>query len=204
MIKNICFFLIAFILISLTQLHAQTNFSLKLTTVSYFFIQDKNQALFTNKFVDNLDVLYEPGLVLSFEQFIKDDYVSLKLVDGIYYDCTGNIGGYTHLGLRLRLYSKYKHSFNIGVGPTIYYRQDWSGMTNYNIHDDETYKKQGSWQYAYQIINGEIEYNYILSKRADLSVSIGQNHLNSFTFMLGYRYWFTKLIKFRGDCNCTH
>ncbi|MBT3207062.1 MAG: hypothetical protein HN704_14860 [Bacteroidetes bacterium] len=179
-------------------LFGQSNFGAKLLNISFNPIQSKS-----NNYINTLDkngnFLFEPGLLLSYEYFVNDFLVSLRFQQGIFYDANSRIEGISQISLRARILQIWKHSLNIGIEPTIFYRQSWVGLKNYDLNDG--FSNSTDLQYKLQILNADIEYNFYLNRKTDLSISLNYVEPARIFIATGMRYWISKKLKKRKPCN---
>src|SRR5688572_8038938 len=78
---------------------------------------DENAPLMPLRLDDNGVLVINLGGMLSYEKFVYADGVSVKAVQGIYSDCAAQLGGFSHIGLRARIFKTGKHSLYGGIGP---------------------------------------------------------------------------------------
>ena len=129
------------------------------------------------------------GATLSIEYFIWKDIVSVKFVQGLYSDCLARFGGFTHIGLRGKIFSYGQHSINGGIGPTFIFRRNWYEVEGYNdsfsfFHGD----KDDYWQWRFIMYGGEIEYNYSIDDNIDLSTTFVPGYPDLMNLSFGIRY----------------
>ena len=133
---------------------------------------DLNAQLMPLKFDKKGVFVLNTGVSMNVEYFFYKNIVSVKFVQGLYADCAQKLGGFTHLGLRGRIFEYGKHSFYGGIGPTLIYRKNWYSFENY----DGSYSffrgnPEDTWQYRFLWYGGEFEYNYALNEKVSLSSS---------------------------------
>ncbi len=197
--KQFLFLTILFTILSYNVVLSQNNVGLKFFGVVGDFSDNKIPEIMTTKLDESGKYLIEPGAVLSYEHFSStDDLFSLKFYQGAFVDATGQLSGFTHLGLRRAIFQLWKHSITIGFGPTLMYQQDRSVFPQYV--PDEDYQKKNEWEYRIAWLSGEFEYNYYINKKLDISLSFFPVHKMSYTFSLGLKYWFSRSSG--SDCNC--
>ena len=152
-----------------------------------------NAHLMPLKFNSSGVFVYNPGGTLNFDVFIIDDILSVKFVQGLYGDCALQFLGYTHLGFRLRLFKIKRFSINIGIGPTLIYRQSWFRLKGYNIAEKflkgTPFEK---WEYRFIWYGGELECNFRIKDTWDMSVAIIPAGLDLINLSAGFRYRFGK------------
>lgn len=197
-IRNI-FFLLTILSIIPFVSKGQSNFGLKISTLSGRFTESKNSALYTRTLDSTGNFSFEPGMLMSYENFFGNQTISIKFMQGFYNDCTGSFAMLSHVGIRFRLLQKFKHSLNVGIGPTLFIRQDWSTLEGYVEEDD--YEMRGDWQYKMSWFTGEIEYTFYLTQYFDLATSINFIHPQALNFAVGMKYWISKKPK-RKPCDC--
>jgi len=197
--KEIIFLLLVFI--TYLQSFSQSNVSLNLTAIGFHLFDKPNINIYENKLDSNGNFNTEPGLILSFELYTRENYSSIQLTQGIYSDAAAQEAGFTFVGFRRRFYHKYKNQWSIAIGPVVAYRRDWTQILGYI--PEKGYTKNGRFEYRLWGF-AELEYNYLLNKRSDLCFSIiyGYSTPDAFTFTLGYKFWINPNIKRTKDCNC--
>jgi len=194
---NTCF-IAAFLLIS-TVATAQQNLSVKAFGVTADFWDKHDPSIYPNKLDQTGRYLFEPGIELSYEVFSSfHELFSFEFVQGGYYDAVGQLAGFSHIGVRRKFLQLYKHSMTIGFGPSFHYWQNRDNVEGYVRH--ESVGNQNGIEYRLAWISGELEYNYFLGKKSDISLSINNIHPNALTLAVGYTYWITR--KQSKNCNC--
>lgn len=68
------------------------------------------------------------------------------------------------------------------------YRHDWADNDAYV--DDGYFKRHGKWQHKFYCYAGELEYNYRLKERTDLSVNLMPGIPELVSFGMGLRKGF--------------
>lgn len=181
---------------------SQNSYSIKAFAIGVHPFSELNTDILTNKLGSNDLLAFEPGLILASEFFLNSDMVSIKPMQSIYLDRMGQIAGFTHLGLRAYVYKKKKHSLVLGIGSSLFYRQDWSGIENYI--DEDIYEIKKGFQYKFFMLSGEIEYNYYLSKLNYFTLSANHIDLQAFTASVGFKrlFKYRKKKKKRKACDC--
>ncbi|GHV76842.1 hypothetical protein AGMMS49942_16630 [Spirochaetia bacterium] len=172
---NKILFIISFTFLSIINVSAQQfTIGLKLTGLSIHPKGALNAHLMPYKLDKRAIFVINPGIVLSFEYFFYEDIASVKIEQAIYKDCCNQAAGFTHIGVRGRIFQIEKHSLNGGIGPTFIYRKNWYKLEGYN--DAFDFFKGGDaksdWQWRFIWWGGEFEYNYRLTETTELSFTI--------------------------------
>jgi len=175
---------------------SQSNVNIKLITLSYQFT-DNNTELAKQKLGESGKLAYEPGFIFSYESFATPA-ASIKASMAFYYDKASKLSGFPQVLIRFRLFNAFKHSMSMGLGPALYFRQTWATIEGYQ--DDGVYSGAGDWQYKMAWLSGELEYNYYISKNANLSVSFNLINPESVGLAVGYKYWISKKPKRKRGC----
>lgn len=161
-----------------------------LTSGFYFlnvnFFGDKNSKLYKMPNWSNALFSIEPGVSLSYEFFYDVDFSS-KLETQFFIDALGDWATNLAFKFRFRFYSFRDNYWVVGLGPAVYARHNWQLNSDYT---DDGYKLYKSVQYKIWPLSAEVEYNYIISRKTDLFISLMQPKPISFTMALGLRYWF--------------
>lgn len=179
----------------LTLLHeiglAQQNLSLKFFGLSLHPKGDPNAALMPRKLDPKGHLVLNLGLVGGYENYIWKDRISVKILQSLYSDCAARLGGFSHVGLRAVVFHQGNHSISTGFGPTLVYRKNWYGLEGYENPEFFKGKPGNQWQYRFMWYGGEIEYNYTITDRFDLSVMFIPGYPKLMSLSLGTRYWIT-------------
>lgn len=140
------------------------------------------------------------GGFAGYEKYVYEDMLSVKAMQGIFIDCSGGLAGFTHIGTRNVLLKKKKHRVMFGIGPTLYYREDWKRFPDYRdsklFHRANT-KAFGSVQYYLFWYGIELEYDYTLNDRTDFNFGFTPGAPLALTFSFGIKYWISKDFKIR-------
>lgn len=173
-------------------------------TVKYFGLTihpfgDRSAALMPYKLDDRGVFVSNFGGFIGYEKYIYEDFISAKIIQGVFTDCSGGLAGVTHFGLRGILIDRKKHRLSFGAGPTFLYRDSWSRF-------GESYKPSGffneyhsshigdiQWKFFY--IGFEFEYDYLINPKNDLSISFTPGVPMACIFSVGVKHWFNKDFK---------
>ena len=179
--------------------NAQKDFSIKAYGTTADFWDKHNPAIYPGKLDETGRYLLEPGIVMSFESYSSfHELFAFEIVQGLYFDAAQQFAGFSHFGVRRKFLQIWKHSVTIGFGPTFHYWQSRDNLAGYER--DESITNNYGWEYRFAWISGELEYNFYLSKKSDISVAIYNIHPTAFTLAIGYTYWITR--KQSKNCNC--
>lgn len=176
-------------LLPLSHLHAQDAVGLWFVTGTVH-PGGENMAFLMPARVDNRAILvFNWGLVGTYQRYFYKKRWSLKFAQGIYSDCAQLFAGHTHLGFRLNVLNGRKHSLEFGFGPSFVYRRSWYRFPGYIQDSDLLLKTSGDWQWNFVWYGGEINYMYHVSPRWDVTVHVIPGPPKFFTFGFGTRYW---------------
>jgi hypothetical protein len=167
-------FFTIFTFFSVLYLSAQQfTVGIKLTGLSIHPAGATNASLMKYKLDENGVFVFNPGIRLGFEYFFYKNIASIKIEQGLYLDCANQFAGFTHIGLRGRIFQIEKHSLNGGIGPTFFFRKNWYKLDRYNdAYDIFKGNPEDNWQWNFFWWGGEFEYNYKISETMELSTSI--------------------------------
>lgn len=198
---TISFFFILFTISSLC--YSQSTISLEAHTIGGHFFENPNLHYYEN----NLDSLgnfcTEPGLMLSYEFYIKDNWLSLQLSTSIFADAAGLTAGFSKFSLRYMFFHKYRNQLYIDIAPAITYRRSWQVLGPL-YKPETTYQHNGKIEYRAAFI-GKLEYDIFLGNKNDFNMSILYgNSYKTFSLMIGFRHWLNTNVRFTKDCNCNH
>lgn len=160
-------------------------FTVKLFGVSVHLKESPYPEIFPNRLDDKGIIAFNYGAIVGYDRFVVRDVISVRVEQGLYADCAAELAGFTHIGWRGLILRKGRHSLNGGIGPTLVYRHDWADNDIYV--DDGYFKRHGKWQYKFYWYAGELEYNYRLKERTDLSVNLVPGIPELVSFGVGLR-----------------
>ena len=157
----------------------------KLFGVSVHLRESPYPEMFPNRLDDKGYITFNYGAIVGYDRFVVRDVISVRVEQGLYADCAAKLAGFTHIGWRGLIFRRGRHSLNGGIGPTLVYRRDWNENDAYV--DDGYFKRHGEWQYKFYWYAGELEYNYRLKGRTDLSVNLVPGIPELVSFGIGLR-----------------
>ena len=153
---------------------------------------DELASVQPNKLDDKAYFVLNLGGFVGYERYIWQDIVSLKLTQGVFTDCSDGKAGFTHLGLRGILYDKGKHHAMMGFGPMLFYRDSWTRFPDYEDKGVFGLARNKTIQYKFFWYGLEVEYDYRLSKKTDLSVTFTPGLPFVIAYAVGFKYWINK------------
>ena len=167
-------FVILFSLFSIFPLFSQQlAFGMKFTGLSIHPGGARHPDIMPLKLDNNGVYVITPGVRLNFEYFLFRNIISVKIEQGLYRDCAFQSGGFTHIGLRSRIFQIGRHSLNGGIGPTFLYRRSWYRVDGYRGNDlFFRGSPEDEWQWRFLWYGGDLEYNFRIAGNTELSVSL--------------------------------
>lgn len=177
-------------------IHAQDNLSFKYFGLSIHPHGERDNAhLMPNKLDKNAYGVINYGATLDYEKFIIKDALSLKAVQALYADCAEQFAGFSHIGLRAKIYGHRKGSLYGGIGPTLVYRKNWHSLDAYVDRYRFKGKQEDKWQYMFLWYGGELEYRLRLSESINLAVSFIPGYPDLMSLSWGISYHMPKKEK---------
>lgn len=175
-----------FILFLLTEIAtAQNSISLKIITLTAHPWAKENIALHENN-IDKLGyITAEPGLILSFENFFTKS-TSIRFSVAAMNDRFNTLSGFAQVAIKYKAVKYYKHSFSIGIGPTLHYSAYKTLLPQYI--NDEKYSEKESGYYRISWISGLAEYNYAINKNTEFALALNHPHPKSIGLSIGLRF----------------
>jgi hypothetical protein len=149
---------------------SKNSFTVKYFGLSLHLKESPHPQIFPNKLDEKGYATINYGVIAGYDRYLVRTVHAVRLQQAIYADCSGSLAGFSHIGWRGLIFQTGKHSLNGGLGPTLVYRKDWNRIEGYQ--DDGYFKRQGEWQYKFYWYAGELEYNYQLTFKTDISMNI--------------------------------
>jgi len=172
---------------------SQDNFSAKFFGFSFHPDGDVNADNMPTKVDKNGVLVVNIGVYLGYEKFVFKDKLSIKTATAFYSDCGGLFSGLVHVGFRGVIVQFDKFSINGGLGPTFIYRRSWySKFDDYINSGFYSGNETDFWQYKFLWYGGELEFNYRLNDRLDLSTTFIPGYPKLLELSFGVRYRFKK------------
>ena len=186
-------YLIFFTVIATFPLLAQNNIGLKYFGLSIHPNGEIDNAfLMPNKLDKNGYLVINIGGEITYEYFIYQDIVSIKVIQALYADCAVRLGGFSHLGIRGRIFKFGKHSLSGGIGPTLVYRRNWLEFEGYINQNRFSGDLDHKFQSLFLWYGGEFEYKYDFSQNFGFTVSFVPGYPDLMSLSLGVNYNFNK------------
>jgi hypothetical protein len=188
-----------FIVFSPFMIMGQSTITVKYFGCTIHPFGDKSAALMPYKFDNKGRFVANFGGFIGYEKYIYEDFISAKIIQGIFTDCSGGLAGVTHIGLRGVLIDKKKHRLSFGIGPAFLYRNSWSRFgedyTSSGFFNEYHSRHVGDVQWKFFYVGFEFEYDYLLNQKNDLSVSFTPGVPMACIFSVGVKHWFSKDFK---------
>lgn len=175
---------------------AQNSVSFKANTLTYQFT-DTQPELANLKLTNDGKLAIEPGVIIAYEAYATSN-TALKLSQAVIFDKTGHLAGATSAMIKFRLLKSFKHSIYAALGPTLHFRKNWADMDEYI--DEPIYNSTDEWQHKISWLSAEIEYNYYLNRKMDLSISLNHIQAESIGLAVGVKYWINKKPRKKRGC----
>jgi hypothetical protein len=177
---------------------AQSALSLRYMGLTIHPFGDSESRLEPYKLDKNAYFVPNFGFLAAYEKYVWEDIISIKILQGAFLDCSAGRAGVTHIGFRGVLVDRGKHHLTFGMGPTMYYREDWNRFASYNdggVFHRLTTNHFGSIQYKFFWYGCEFEYDYRLTKKLDMNFGFTPGAPLALLFSAGVKYWLNKDFK---------
>jgi hypothetical protein len=129
---------------------------------------------YARKLTDDGRLTANIGVLASYEQIVFKERVSLRTLGLGVSDCRSVFAGLFHVGIHSDVLTVGPMTVYIGIGPAIYFRQDWHRFDNYS-DPTEHWKIWRGWQYYATPIGGDLELDFELSGGHVLSFTVVPN-----------------------------
>lgn len=181
------------LLLWMPVMHAQSTFTLKYFGLTIHPFGDRTAELQPHKLDKTAHFVLNFGGYAGYEHFVYKDLVSLKVIQGVFTDCSGGWASVSHFGVRALLLETRKHRLYFGIGPTLLVRNSWERF-------GDKYQPSGYFETAHHTLLGnvqwkfipygcEFEYDYRWTERNQLSVSFTPGVPLACTFSVGWKHW---------------
>ena len=176
--------IVTFLIINFGLISAQSSISAGLLTVSTHPFSDQNLILHQNTLDNKGFVSLEPGLILFYDRYLINK-LSFRATTAVMNDRFNLLSGYSQLLLKYKLFKYFKHSLYIGIGSAVFYDTNKTSIDNF-VNEDN-YKIVDNTMYKIGWLSGMVEYNYYLSKKVDLAITLNHTHSRSAALSFGVR-----------------
>ena len=185
------------ILISLTlsiNLYSQSNITVQYFGLTAHPFGDYTAEIQPYKLDKKARLVANFGGYISYEKLVWFDILSVRIKQGIFSDCSAGFMGVSHIGVNLRLWGNKKHRLSFAIGPAFIYRNSWN---RFGIYENRGYWNEKEiysqpTQYKTVLYACEFEYNYMLTKKIDLSVGFVPGFPNALALSVGAKFWLDK------------
>jgi hypothetical protein len=172
-------------LIGISSIFAQNALSFRIIGLSAHPWSKVNLPLHQNALDKKGYLTFEPGLIISFDRHLIKKY-SVNVSTAILNDRFNYLAGYSQVMVKYNLFKIYKHSLNVGFGPSIQYEANKTKVPGY-VNEDHL-QVVGNTGYKISWISGMLEYNFFLSKELGFSLCLNHIHPRSIALSLGMRF----------------
>jgi hypothetical protein len=186
------------LLILAIEVSSQTMLVAKFSPMGIHPLNEKNSAIFENRFDENGVLVTEPCFIFGGETLLYDDIFSLRYLVGGMSDAASKPAFFLHFGAKYKFVQVWRSSLAFGIGANLYGRELWTTIDGYV--PEKSWWQNGTWEY-YAGPMVEIEYLFLLGERHDITLSLLYGHQpRTFSLTLGYRFWLSTEIKKPKGC----
>ncbi|HEY8400396.1 MAG TPA: hypothetical protein VIK89_03995 [Cytophagaceae bacterium] len=177
------------VLFTSSIVNAQDNIGIKLFGLSIHPKGEKeNRDLMPRKLDPNGYLVINLGAMASYEKFVHKDIFSIKIVQSLYSDCAAQLGGFSHIGFRGKIFKTNKHALYGGIGPTLVFRRNWLRLDGYVNRNRFKGNSDDKWQYMFLWYGGEFEYAYRLSEHVHFTTTFIPGYPDLMSLSFGMKY----------------
>lgn len=189
--------LIGFILLIVPHLRSQTAFNLRYVGITVHPFGDDQASIQPYKLDKRAVLVANFGVLAAAEHFVWEDIVSVKLLQGLFSDCSAGWAAVTHVGVRGLIFEKKNHRILFGLGPAYYYRQDWNRFPGYEDRGffNRSTTAFGPVQHKLFWYACEFEYDYKFGEKIDFNVGFTPGAPLALIFSAGLKYWLGREYK---------
>lgn len=177
-------------------LQAQETVTLKYFGLTMHPFGDNSATLEPFRLDDHARFVANFGGFAGYEKFVWEDIVSVKIIQGVFTDCSAGLAGLTHVGVRGVLLDRKKQRLSFGIGPVFMYRDSWrrfGGRYTPSGFFNETHTQLfGDVQWKLFPAGFEFEYDVQLNDKTDFSASFTPGVPLACIFSVGVKYWLSK------------
>ena len=171
---------------------AQSTISIKYLGLTVHPLGDESAHLQPLKLDKNAWFVLNIGTMMSYEKFVYRDLLSIKVMQGLFKDCSLKTMSVTSLTVKALIFENNKNRFYIAMGPAYLIRDSWTDYA-----DD--YVASGFWKVKnterfgsvqYRMVGGlDLEYDRILNEKHSISISLTPGFPMASIFSFGWKYW---------------
>ncbi|MGB0849963.1 MAG: hypothetical protein ACPGTP_01845 [Bacteroidia bacterium] len=174
------------------------SFGQRAFTVKFFGLTmhpggDPTAHLQPYKLDDEAKFVMNYGGFIGYEKFIYEDLVSLKAIQGFMSDCSAGFASVSHLGVRANIINTTNHKLYFGIGPTVIVRESWSRFgddyESSGYFNERQTNKLGDLQWKMIPYAFEFEYDYALSQKDQISLSVTPGVPIAILVSVGWKHW---------------
>lgn len=175
--------------------HSQTTFTLKYFGVTVHPTGDRTAALQPYKLDKRAHVVANFGGFAGVERFVYKNYISVKLIQGLFTDCSGGWCSVTHIGARMLCLQRPKHRIYFGIGPAYMVRNSWTrfgdAYESSGFFNVDSTRNFGVVQHKFLPVSFELEYDWVITPKNQLSVSFTPGIPLACIVSVGWKHWFS-------------
>lgn len=181
------FLLALLFLLKLSPVSAQWAFGVKFMGISYHPGKNANLQYYDIPLSKHKRVVLNIGLAFTAEYMFYGNF-SVKAEQALFRDCAGKLAGMSMLNIRYTADLGKAGNASGGIGPFFYYRKTWTNFEGYNDEGYFRLSHNRKWQTKFVWYGGELEYNYPINERFDISANIFPGIPVVYVFSPGIRY----------------
>lgn len=136
------------------------------------------------------------GGFIGYERFVYKDLLSVKLMQGLFADCSAGWASVTHIGIGGLMFERDRWKGYLGFGPVFMIRESWNrfgdAYESSGYFKEDSHPRLGEIQYKLIPYGLELEFDYSLSEKDHLSLSFTPGIPMAMIFSLGWKHWFSK------------
>lgn len=174
----------------------QSTVTLKYFGMTIHPFGDRTAHLQPYRLDDKARFVLNYGGFAGYEKFVYKDLISVKLIQGIFTDCSGGWESVTHLGVRALMFENDKNRAYLGFGPTFMLRESWTRFgedyQSSGFFHEKHSKRLGDIQYKFILYGFEMEYDRILNDNNSLSVGFTPGIPMAMIISVGWKHWFNR------------
>jgi len=186
-------FLLGCLIVFAGPTFGQSAFTVKYFGLTIHPFGDKTAHLQPKKLDPNAVFVLNKGLFVGYEKFLYEDLISVKFIQGVMTDCSDGLAEVSHLGIRATLLQSDKHRFCFGIGPTLIVRESWTRFgkdyTSSGFFNETYSNRLGALQWKFVPYAFELEYDYCITPKVNLSVSLTPGIPLANIISIGWKHW---------------